>query len=153
MWVKHGFETTNVSYRACLKDWFKGTGGGPGTDQAFETWNDEMRTKYDYDPETYGHTDVASCPIVLFQSFTKNRVPFLTVIRMWDEACDYLLSSKHDPLTIGSGEIGFEDTATEDIQNGSVTLSPVKLGRKRKKLHQIYQGGVIRIYLQRYLLL
>ena len=87
MWVKHAFETTNVLYKACLKDWFKGTGGGPGIDKAFESWNDEMRAKYEYDPETYDHTDVASRPIILFQGYTKNRVPFLTVIRMWDEAC------------------------------------------------------------------
>ena len=60
MWAKHGFETTNVLYKACLKDCFKGIGGGPGIDKAFETWDDEMRTKYNYNPETYDHIDMAS---------------------------------------------------------------------------------------------
>ena len=102
-----------------------------------------MRTKYNYDPETYDHTDVASRPIILFQGYTKNRVPFLTVIRMWDEACDFLLSSKHDPLTIGSGEIGFDEgTTTEDLQTASVTSSPDKVRRKRKNtLSDNSKGG------------
>ena len=143
MWVKHAFEITNVLYKACLKDWYKGTGGGPGIDNAFESWNDEMRAKYDYDPDTYDHTDVASGPIILFQGYTKNRIPFLTVIRMWDEACDYLLSSKHDKLSIGSGEIGLEEGETDKDKTASVTSSPDKTGRKRKGTISDKSRGVI----------
>ena len=75
MWVKHAFETTNVLYKACLKDWFKGTGGGPGIDKAFESWNDEMRSKYDYNPDTYDHTDVASRPILNISRIHKEYGP------------------------------------------------------------------------------
>ena len=142
MWVKHAFETTNVLYKACLKDWYKGTGGGPGIDNAFETWDDEMRTKYNVEPETYDHTDVSSRPIVLFHNYTKNRVPFLTVIRMWDQTCDYLLSSKHDPLKIGSGELGFEDTAEDCSQIvDSNPSSPAKATKKRKKVSSTSSNG------------
>ena len=109
LWVKHLWETTNVMYKAALKEWNKGTGGGPGIDAAFQSWDDDKLEKYNVDLETYDHTDIASRPTVLFQYYSKGKVPILTVIRMWDKFSDYLLSSKHDPLSIGSGEIGFED--------------------------------------------
>ena len=65
--MKHVWDTTNVSYKAALKDWFKGTGGGPGIDAAFQTWGDEKMEKYDVDLDTYDHTDVNSRPVILFQ--------------------------------------------------------------------------------------
>ena len=91
-----------------------------------------MCTKYDYDPETYDHSDVGSRPIVLFHNYTKNRIPFLTVIWRWDETCNYLLSSKYDPLQIGSVEIRLEDAA-ENSQRGPKESSPTKRTKKRKK--------------------
>ena len=130
--MKHVWDTTNVSYKAALKDWHKGPGGGPGIDAAFQSWGDDKLEKYDVDLETYDHTDVASRPIVFFQNYSKNKIPFLTVIRMWDKVSDYLLSSKHDPLTIGSGEVGFEDENNDNPPNCSgsssdlSTLSPLK---------------------------
>ena len=120
------WETTNTSYKAVLKNWFKGTGGGPGLDAAFQTWGDDKLEKYNADIETYDHTDVASHPIVLSQNYSKNKVPFLTVIRMWDKMSDYLLSAKHDPLSIGSGEVGFNDANENDLLNVSVNDNSVK---------------------------
>ena len=118
------WETTNVMYKASLKEWNKGTGGGPGIDAAFQSWNDEKFDKYDVDVETYDHTDIASRPTVLFQMYSRQKVPFLTVIRMWDKMSDFLLSSKHDPLTIGSGEIGFGDEhETHHPSSGSSSSS------------------------------
>lgn len=158
IWVKHTLETTNVLYKACLKDWYKGTGGGPGIDKAFESWDDEMRTKYNW-PNTYDHTDVVSRPIVLFQNYMKNRVPFLRMTRIWDQACNYLLSSKHDALTIGSCEIGFEDAnvnnfhiTIEHDQCSSRPISPAKPVKKEKRsLGQFKgEGGLLPIYPQYY---
>ena len=85
--------------------------------------------------KTYNHTDVASRPIVLFHHYSKGKVPWLTVIRMWDKVSDYLLSSKHDPLDIGSGEVGFEDTTCINARNrhgSSSDLSTCTSSRKQK---------------------
>ena len=108
------WETTNLSYKAALKEWFKGTGGGPGIDVAFQIWGDEKLQKYDVDVDTYDHTDVVARPIVLFDNYNTHKIPYLTVIRMWDKVSDYLLTAKHDPLAIGSGEVGFADNGGSD---------------------------------------
>ena len=58
---------------------------------------------------------------------------------MWDKVSDYLLSSKHDPLTIGTGEVGFEDKNNDKPPNRSgsssdlSTLSPLKKKRSTKR--------------------
>ena len=89
-----------MSYKNSLKEWFKGTGGGPGIDAAFQTWGDEKLQRYDVDIDTYDHTDVVAQPIVLFDNYNSHKIPYLTVIRMWDKVYDYLLSAKHDPLRL-----------------------------------------------------
>ena len=134
--MKHVWDTTNVSYKAALKDWFKGTGGGPGIDAAFQTWGNEKVEKYDVDLDTYDHTDVNSRPVILFQNYTKNKIPFLTIIRMWDKISDYILSAKHDPLMIGSGEVGFDDGSdalTSDISANDKSVCSVKKSPNKKK--------------------
>ena len=134
------WETTNTAYKAVLKEWFKGTGGGPGIDAAFQTWGDDKLDKYNVDIETYDHTNVANCPIVLYQNYAKNKVPFLTVIRMWDKMSDYLLSAKHGPLTIGSGELGFNDDHEDDSPDVSVNDRSIKSRKqtspKKGNLHR-----------------
>ena len=42
---------------------------------------------------------------------------------MWDKVSDYLLSAKHDPLTIGSGEVGFTDNRSDTSTEVSRSLS------------------------------
>ena len=93
LWVKHLWETINVMYKAALKDWNKGTGSGPGINAAFQSWNEEKFDIYDVDVQIYNHTDIHSCPIVLFQNYTTNKILFLTVIPMWDKLSDYILYS------------------------------------------------------------
>ena len=66
--MKHVWETINISYKAALKEWFKGTGGGPGINAAFQTWADDKMEKYDINLDTCDHTDVASRPIILFHN-------------------------------------------------------------------------------------
>ena len=53
-----------VLYKAVLKDWFKGTGGGSGLCTEFEGWNDEKLERFDVDLDTYDHSDIASRPAV-----------------------------------------------------------------------------------------
>ena len=40
MWVKHVWDTTQVKYKAVLKNWFKGTGGRSGDRTLFDGWSD-----------------------------------------------------------------------------------------------------------------
>lgn len=64
---------------------------------------------YNVDPDTYDHTDISSRPAVLIANYCTQRTPYLTVIHLWDKMSDYLLSSRHDHLYIGKGEVGFSD--------------------------------------------
>ena len=92
-----------VLYKAVLKDWFKGTGVGSGLSTEFEGWNDEKLERCDIDLDTYDPSDITSRPAVLINGYCKQRVPYLTTIRLWDKASDYLVASRHDPLKIGRG--------------------------------------------------
>ena len=88
--------------------WFKGTGDGSGAENMFEGWSDAKLDKYDIVTDYYDHSNITSRPIVLMQGYSKQRTPFFTIIHMWDKMSDFLLSSLHDPLFIGSGETGME---------------------------------------------
>ena len=107
--MEHIWDTYNVWYKAALKDWHKGTGGGPDIDAALESLGEDKFDKYEINMETYNHTDVESRPIILFHNYCKGKIPWLTVNRMWDKVSDYLLCSRYDSLMIGSDEIGLED--------------------------------------------
>ena len=45
------------------------------------------------------------------------RKPYLTCNFMWDENKDFILSSKYQPLDIGTGETGFSSSITEDTSS------------------------------------
>ena len=104
MWVQHVWDTTHVLYKEILKKWYKGTGGGSGESTLFEGWSDEKLQRHDIDPDTYDHTNIASRPAVLMEGYCPQKIPFLTVIFLWDKNVDFLLSSRHDPLNIGQGD-------------------------------------------------
>ena len=93
-------------YKEVLYLWFKGNGGGSGVTTMFEGWSDEKLEHFDIDIETYDHTDVSSRPAVLIEGYAKQKAPFLIVAHMWDKMSEYLLSSCHNPLVIGTGEPG-----------------------------------------------
>ena len=123
-------------YKEVLFDWFKGTGGGSGAATMFEGWSDEKLQHFNIDVDNYDHTDVANRPAVLIESYGKQKIPFLTVIRLWDQKSDYLLSSKHDPLQLGSGEPGMcdpqEETDTGNPEaNSTSSASPKRVKKKR----------------------
>ena len=123
-------------YKEVLFDWFKGTGGGSGAATMFEGWSDDKLKHFDIDIDNYDHTDVANKPAVMLESYGKQKSPFLTVIYLWDKMSDYLLSSKHDPLKLGNGEPGMNNTQDAsppmnmDTISVSSTMSPKK-GKKR----------------------
>ena len=119
-----------VNYKAVLKEWHKGTGGGSGLATEFEGWSDAKLQRYDIDIDNYDHTDVSSRPAVLINGYCKQRIPYLTAIHLWDKSSDYLLSSRHDPLIIGLGEGGF-DVVNEELCNTSDS-SPASKRRVRK---------------------
>ena len=126
-----------VLYKAVLKNWFKGTGGGSGDRALFEGWDDARLSRYNIDMDTYDHTDVSSRPAILIDSYSKQKYPFLTIIHLWDKDADYLLSSKHDPLKIGRGEPGMTPVddqlslLTQDSTK-SASTSPRMNSLKRK---------------------
>ena len=131
--MKHIWDTTHVLYKAVLKNWFKGTGGGSGDSSLFEGWSDEKLEKYDIDPDTYDHTNIATRPAVMMERYCHQKVPFLTVIFMWDKKVDFLLSSRHDPITIGLGEPGMSTASINNVDNVSLITSDNNSGSPRKR--------------------
>ena len=98
--------------------------------------------KYDIDPEEYDHTNVASHPAILLSRYTKYRVPYITIIRLWYKASDYLLSSRHDSLKIGGGEPAIrDDTTAITVSSGSVATASVK--RKSSAKSNIKHANVL----------
>ena len=63
-----------VLYKAVLKNWFKGTGGGSGDRALFEGWDDARLSRYNIDMDTYDHTDVSSRPAILIDSYSKQNI-------------------------------------------------------------------------------
>ena len=128
-------------YKEVLFDWFKGTGGGSGAATMFEGWSDEKLEYFDIDIDSYDHTDVANRPAVMIESYAKQKTPFLTVIHLWDQMSDYLLSSKHDPLNLGTGEPGMYDpTDTSVITNvDSISISSTspKKGENKRRYEDV----------------
>lgn len=104
-WVKDVYKITLAEYKEVLHEWNKGTGGGTGLQDKFQTWSDEKLNKHDIDPSVYDHSDIASRPSILMEGYVK-RKPYLTVIFMWDEMKDYILSSKYEPVRMGRNEAG-----------------------------------------------
>ena len=133
----HIFKTTHKQYKDILVQWFKGTGGGSGLATEFETWDSAKYEKYDIEEGTYDHTDVAARPAILFNMYSSNRHPYLTVIHMWDQLSDGLLSSKHNPLRIGRGEPGISPTSCSTLTSAS---SSNQTGNKRKVLDESAQS-------------
>ena len=119
-----------TEYKECLSNWNKGTGGGSGLASKFETWSDDKLNKYDIDPSIYDHTDVQNRPSILMEGYTKNKM-YLTVMYMWDEKMDFILSAKYDPLRLGRGEAGLgrEDT-NEDVSMSGLSILCSKTSKR-----------------------
>ena len=94
MWCKNIWETTITQYKEILKDWHKGTGGGSGLISEFKTWDTTKFEKYNVDPDNYDHTEISSRPEILLNLYEKQREPYITLIHIWDNNLDMLLSLK-----------------------------------------------------------
>ena len=127
----------------CTK-WFLGTGGGDGQSTMFESWDDAKLTKYNINVDEYDHTDVAERPTILIDNYHTHRQPYLTMIFLWDERVNFLLSSRYDPLKAGTGEAGMEiDEDDEDDVSTSELSSSYSSARRRspKKTRQMKGKG------------
>ena len=123
-WVRAVYTATMLEYKEVLHEWNKGTGGGSGLLDKFESWGNDKCNKYDIDPIVYDHTDVSNRPTILMDGYA-TRKPYLTCIFIWDEKKNFILSSKYQPLEIGSGETGFTSPLTDEISfaNTNATAS------------------------------
>ena len=121
-----------AQYKAMITKWFMGTGGGDGRSTFFENWDEAKLDKYAIDPEEYDHTNMAERPSILIENYHNHRNPYLTMIYLWDEKVDFLLSSRYDPLTAGTGEAGMRIDDDESISELSTTASSAKKRSPRK---------------------
>ena len=124
-WVKYIWETTHTNYKKLLSDWFKGICGGLGQSTMFEGWSDKKLETYNFDINTYDHTIVEDRSPNLLVKYSKQRAPYLTVIHLWDKMSDYLLSSIHNKLVIGRGEVGMSYSDPTSFTS-TITKSPNK---------------------------
>ena len=134
-WCKHVWETTLKQYKACLKDWFKGTGGGSGLASEFETWDEEKFEKYGIELESYDHMDIKSRPSILMHLYTKQREPYVTFIHVWDEKSQGLLSSKYEKLIVVHNEPGVSSPQNSNTpSNVNVSTTSTSSIKKRKAM-------------------
>lgn len=113
------WDTTHVLYKKVLKYWYKGTGGGSGDGIFLKGWSDEKSSEYNIDPDQYDHTDVGARPAILIQNYYKQILPYLTIMHLLDKMEDYLLLSRHVPLSIGLGEPGISTNSSLSSLTGA----------------------------------
>jgi len=89
--------------------------------------------KYNIEPDTYDHINISPRPAVTMEGYCPQKVPFLTVIFMWDKKVDFLLSSRHDPITIGLGEPGMSTVSIDNVDNVSAITSDTCTGSPRRR--------------------
>ena len=94
----------------------------------FETWSQEKLDKYETDPTIYDHSEVSSRPSILMDGYSRKK-KYLTVIFMWDEIVDFILSSKYDPLDKGTGEAGLRVDGDASLSEMSTLSKTSKTSR------------------------
>ena len=119
--MKNIFETTMTEYKAVLKQWNKGTGGGPGLDIYFESWDGDKLDKYKLNLEDYDHSSVKDRPAILIDAYHQDHTkkPYITIIHLWNALSHNLLSSKHDPFEGNCGKIGFGSSDDSSLTSRS----------------------------------
>ena len=129
-----------TEYKAVLKNWHKGTGGGPGLDIYFQSWSADKLNKYDINLSDYDHTVVCDRPAIVFENYIcdDSKKPYLTIIHLWDDITHNLLSSKFDPFYVedGCGEVGITLESSEDKESSPVkehVTTPTGSAKKKRK--------------------
>lgn len=121
-----------------MKNLFKVTSGGAGDSTLFKGWSDKKLKRYNIDPDTYSNTTIATCPAIMMEGYCTQRVPCLTIIFLQDKIVGVLLSSRHNPISIGVGEPGMgtaaiDNTATIDnVDNVSTITSDIWISPMRR---------------------
>ena len=67
------------------------------------------------------------------------------MIFLWDELKDYILSSKYDPLSIGTGEAGVGKVADDDDELSAITdsvSSKTKCSRSKSPNNKKVKSGI-----------
>ena len=67
------------------------------------------------------------------EGYCPQKIPFLTVIFLWDKHVDFLLSSRHDPLKIGQDEPGMSRTNNKTSDTVSMITTDVSMGSPKSK--------------------
>lgn len=99
-------------------------------DTEFESRNDGKFERDEINSENYDHTDIESCPTILFHLCAKQRQPFLTY--MWDGKSEWILFSKYVPMKICTGKTGLQ--SPELTSTGNLTTSSFSsMKRKRQE--------------------
>ena len=121
--MKKTYDDVLIEYKAILKLWYKGTGGGSGNSTLFENWYHEKLDKYDVDVDIYDHTKVSMRLSILMDKYV-NKKKYITVIFLWGELSYHLLSSKYDPvMTKGGNEMGIPKPNDTSVSGISTTSS------------------------------
>ena len=71
--MKKTYDDVLIEYKAILKLWYKGTGGGSGDSTLFEDWDQEKLDKYDVDVDIYDHTKVSKRPSILMDKYINKK--------------------------------------------------------------------------------
>ena len=93
-------------------------GGGDARSTLFEYWDEEKLNKYDIDLDDYDHTNMAERLSILIDNHHNHKNPYLTMIYLWDEKVDFLISLRYDHLTTGMGEAGIPRDDDDDSISG-----------------------------------
>ena len=97
----------------------------------FESWDDEKLKKYNITVDDYDHIDVAERPSILINNYHTHRQPYFTMICLWDERVNFLLSSRYDPLKVETGKAVMQNDDDED-DTSSLGLSSAYSSAKRR---------------------
>ena len=95
---------------------------------------------------------MAERPIILINNYHTHRQPYLTIIFLWDERVNFLLSSIYDPLKAGRGEAGIgnnnddeDDTSMSGLSNSYSSekrISPKKQSCSKKGKGAVSDGAI-----------
>ena len=130
-WIKNVYSTTLSEYKEVLNLWYKGTGGGSGLLDKFETWPEEKLEKHGIDISEYDHTNVTDRPAIMMDGYVKKK-RYLTVIFMWDKVQGQVLAAKFNPLSLGLGEAGYRDEIDDASTLSSMDRSKTSLSKSSK---------------------
>lgn len=110
-----------MRYKTSLHNWLKRAGSGSEVSTIFKGWDNDKLLKYNVDPDTCNHTDISSRSSILIHNYSKQIIPSITMIFLWNKQADFHLVWYHDKINIGGGDPGMDDS--DDNISNSLTDS------------------------------